>query len=86
MVNFHKKKILNLYFPFLLEMSYGYQPFLCNAKYLDLKAYQLQTACQGLILGYKMDGRETESKNSVIPQKKICPSVQGHFQNKLGSV
>lgn len=71
-VDFHKK-FLNLYFPFLLEVSYGYQQFLCNAKYLDFKTYQMQTACQVLILRYKMDGRETESKNSFIPQKKICP-------------
>lgn len=52
-----QKKFLNLYLPFLLEMSYGYQQFLCNAKYLDFKKYQMQRACQVLILRYKMDGR-----------------------------
>jgi hypothetical protein len=45
----------------------------------------MERACQGLILRFKIDGRETESKNSVTLQKENL-SVQGLFQNKLGAV
>jgi hypothetical protein len=66
-------------------MSYGYQQFLCKAKYLDLIAYQMQTVCQGLIFEIQ-DGWARNGKQKLRHTKEENLSVQGHFQNKLVSV